>query len=173
MLPGLHSYKNFISDEWEENLITFINTQPWNEKLSRRTQHYGYEYDYSKVKSPKKTMPIPKILEIVKNAIESLPEIRGSHFDQCIINEYLPGQGINSHIDHVRYFGPIITSLSLGSNCNFKFKYLDKEINYLLEKKELLIFTGDSRYLWKHEIPKTESDRSGTRYSITFRTVIF
>ena len=37
--------------------------------------------------------------------------------DQLIVNEYLPGQGIASHIDCEPCFGGVICSLSLGSSC--------------------------------------------------------
>lgn len=47
-------------------------------------------------------------------------------FDQLIINEYQPGQGINPHIDNVKLFAEPIVSLSLGSECIMEF---DREIS--------------------------------------------
>ena len=41
--------------------------------------------------------------------------------DQTIINEYLPGQGISSHIDCEPCFEDTIVSLSLGSGCIMDF----------------------------------------------------
>lgn len=38
-------------------------------------------------------------------------------FDQLIVNEYEPGQGINPHIDNIKLFKSDIASLSLGSDC--------------------------------------------------------
>lgn len=38
-------------------------------------------------------------------------------FNQLIINEYNPGQGINPHIDNPILFSSPIVSLSLGSDC--------------------------------------------------------
>lgn len=42
-------------------------------------------------------------------------------FDQLIINEYTPGQGINPHIDNPTLFSSPIVSLSLGSDCVMEF----------------------------------------------------
>jgi alkylated DNA repair dioxygenase AlkB len=42
-------------------------------------------------------------------------------FDQLIINEYMPGQGINKHVDRIDIFENYICSLSLGSDCVMTF----------------------------------------------------
>ena len=59
-IPGLTIIEDFISEEEEKNLLKYINKQAWLNSLSRRVQHYGYEYDY---KSPqlKPALPIPEI----------------------------------------------------------------------------------------------------------------
>ncbi len=57
--------------------------------------------------------------EPVKQQIEAcLYEMMGKacSFDQLIVNEYQPGQGISPHIDNKTLFSDIIVSLSLGSN---------------------------------------------------------
>ena len=170
-INGLFLYKNYISDEYHNDLINFINDQPWNVSLSRRTQHYGYIYDYSKKSKPQSTIAIPEIFLQLKTNIESLPMINNIKFDQCIINEYFPGQGISPHVDHTTQFGPIVVSLSLASPCTFQFIRNNMVLNYKLEPKELCIMTEDARYFYKHSIPKTKSDRTGIRYSITFRSI--
>lgn len=52
---GLTIKKEFISEELEQLLITEIDKLPWfgfsNSPSSRRTQHYGYSYDYRSYKS--------------------------------------------------------------------------------------------------------------------------
>lgn len=42
-------------------------------------------------------------------------------FNQLIINEYLPGQGINPHVDNPTLFSSPIVSVSLGSECVMEF----------------------------------------------------
>lgn len=44
------------------------------------------------------------------------------HFDQLIVNQYEPGQGIESHIDKPALFEGIIASISLGSDCFMEFQ---------------------------------------------------
>jgi hypothetical protein len=46
-IPGLTYISNYISSEYEEKLLKLIDTQEWNLDLKRRTQHYGYKYDYT------------------------------------------------------------------------------------------------------------------------------
>lgn len=41
-MNGLTYIKDFITEDEELNLISFINSMEWNCELSRRTQHYGY-----------------------------------------------------------------------------------------------------------------------------------
>jgi alkylated DNA repair dioxygenase AlkB len=105
-----------------------------------------------------------------------------NNFDQLIVNEYKPGQGIYKHIDHVKYFGPIILCITCGSGCNIEFSREDTIVNIYVEPKSLYIMSGDARYKWRHGINNITTDiinngilkkvRRDTRYSITFRSII-
>lgn len=64
--------------------------------------------------------------------------------------EYYPGQGINGHIDRVDSFGPEVASLSLGSDTVMTFTCGQQSVDVLLERKSLVVLSGDSRYKWKH-----------------------
>lgn len=163
--------KEFITKEEEKELIKNINDQEWNLTLKRRTQHYGYEYSYTTTKLSK-TDPIPDFLLEILKKIENLTKEK---FQQVIINEYKPGQGIGAHIDHTTNFGDTIVSLSLGSQCIMNFG--EEEI--LLPRRGLLVLTGDYRYKIKHEIKARKFDiidgekvERNTRISITFRKVL-
>ncbi len=46
-IPGLSYISSYISSAYEEKLLKLIDTQEWNVDLKRRTQHYGYKYDYT------------------------------------------------------------------------------------------------------------------------------
>jgi len=192
-IPGLYNKKDFITEQQEQELIDFIYQQPWNTSLSRRTQHYGYLYDYHNTSVLKSTTPIPPLLLDYKVYIESIIESASEsksktktkiktvstaedmttviNFDQCIVNEYTDRQGIAPHIDHVVHFGPVIASLSLGSPCIFDFSRDEQECEITLDRCELLVLTGEARYKWKHAIAKGNRGRTGTRISITFRCV--
>lgn len=118
-VEGLTYRTMFISKAMETELIQEINSREWNTTLKRRTQHYGYKYSYDKTNTLELEQPIPLAFEPVKQQIEAyIHELTGTpcHFDQLIINEYEPGQGISAHIDNKILFSDVIVSLSMGSN---------------------------------------------------------
>jgi alkylated DNA repair dioxygenase AlkB len=180
MIVGLNITPNFITNDYENQLIQNITNEEWNTSLKRRTQHYGYTYNYKSRSITEKDYlgPFPKWLDeladyIVLNAkLDRKP-------DQIIINEYLPGQGISAHIDVPTIFDDHICSLSLGSDVNMIYSRNNQnQINYL-ESCSLLEMSSDARYKWTHSIPSTKYDVVDeikkirkTRWSVTFRKVI-
>ncbi|REC61015.1 hypothetical protein DRF65_18460 [Chryseobacterium pennae] len=99
-------------------------------------------------------------------------------FDQVIINEYEPGQGISNHIDCVSCFEDIIISVSLLSSCVMQFSKDREQQEILLQPRSLLLLSGEARYHWKHGIKAVKNDKwSDTiiprkrRISITFRKI--
>jgi hypothetical protein len=46
-IPGLTYIPNYIPIEYASELIQLIDANTWNLDLKRRTQHYGYQYDYT------------------------------------------------------------------------------------------------------------------------------
>ena len=176
MPSGLKVYTDFISDKEECDLLNNINKEKWDHSLPRRTQHYGYRYDY-RSKSLDIASPIPEwIKPITDKMIEQ--KLIEKEPDQIIINEYTPGQGIHAHTDRIDIFGDIIVSLSLGSGCSFIFTKPYKEYAMYLLPHTLIIMEDDSRYKWRHEIPSRKTDyvndqriKRSIRISITFRYV--
>lgn len=174
--PGLIYQEDFISEEVEKKLIEWIDKQPWNNSIKRRTQHYGYEYNYTQRVALQKTTPISgPLLELC----EELTSIMKP--EQCIINEYTKSQGIAAHIDACT-FGPIICSISLGSPCNMIFTKGDEKTSLYLAPRSIVVLTKDARYKWKHEIRPTSSITlpegreikkldDYRRISLTFRTM--
>ena len=175
MIKGLTYLPEFISKEEEKNLIEFIDSQQWNTDLKRRTQHYGYKYDYTKKKIDKDSYvgKIPKEFDFIIEKLEFNP-------DQMIVNEYQPGQGISRHTDCIPCFKETIASLSLGSICAMEFENKKgKKGSILLEPRSLLVLNGEVRYDWMHSIPARKEDiwENETiirerRISLTFRNVI-
>lgn len=159
----------FIDKDQERELIDDINTKGiWENTLSRKTQQYGYKYDYGNT-NIKPTLPIPDWLTGIKD--EAHPSA-----NQIIINHYYPGQGIASHIDHPK-FGDKIVSISLNSGCMMDFE-CDENTKYMiyLEPRSCIILEGDYRWKLKHGIAKRQSDlvdgnriKRKERISITLR----
>ena len=165
-INGLYYIENYL-DEYNLNdvkkFIQNVNLEHIGNRASRRVAHYGYYYSYDR--SGLKTAPqIPVEL----NNLIYLPLLNDVNFDQIIINEYKPGQKIAYHTDHQTLFGPIIACITVGQEVPIYFKY-GKEIKQVIPKEgSMYIMTGEGRYKWQH---MSNNDTSGTRYSITYRTI--
>ena len=176
-LSGLTYVPAFISKQREAQLIETINQGEWNTALKRRTQHYGYAYSYEKVNTLLKAAPIPPAFEDIQKQIEdylSSHEKSFCSFEQLIINEYQPGQGISAHIDNKILFGDIVAGLSLGSDAPMVFEKGTEKHTVLLERRSLILMEGEARNHWKHSIPARKKDQGiarGVRLSMTWRSV--
>eukprot|EP01080_Neovahlkampfia_damariscottae_P002076 gene2076-1948_t len=195
---GLVYINDFITKEEASDLVKFIDTQVWSSDITRRTQQYGYKYDYKSSTASEKTLPIPKEF---KQLMSKLEKFYGKGIDQIIINEYTQLQSIAKHVDRTDTFGEVVTSLSLLQPIGMKFHQLkevsDKElfnsktkrvaegITYyqVLQPNSLVVLTKDARYNWQHEIPKSNTfllengkkfkkGEDYRRISITCRTMI-
>lgn len=162
-INGLTYLDDFLTVEEEKQLLEKINSFEWSNKLSRKTQHYGYLYDYSNPKK-EKTTPIPDCFDSIINKLNTIYNI---HPDQLIINEYKPGQFISPHIDNIQLFEDNIASISLGSECTIQFINQNDIYKIVAERRSIIILSGDSRYNYTHEIIKNSN--SGIRVSLTFR----
>ena len=179
-IPGLLYIPGYISPTRHDELLREIDAQPWRGDLARRTQHYGYVYDYraKKVDAAAFVGALPPWLQPIADQLH-LDQLIDHAPDQAIINEYEPGQGIASHVDCVPCFGNAVISLSLGSAVVMDFKRQERHIPVLLEPCGLVVLRQQARYEWTHGIAKRRSDtyngqriERGRRISITFRTVV-
>ena len=172
---GLTLVEDYISKDYEAEIIDWIDLQKWSNSISRRTQHYGYEYNYTS-RNLKKTTPLFGIIaDIQKDLCNILKP------NQCIINEYKYNQGISAHIDSF-LFGPTIASISLNEDTVMTFEYKDKICNFFVPKRSLLVLEDDARYKWLHSISKnivyTHLDekivkpKDYRRISLTFRKTV-
>lgn len=194
MLPkGLILYENMLTPHQSQKLFEYINALKWDDALSRKVQHYGFTYDYllrePHTKPLKKTTKPPRVLECLADILYKF-KILTNYPNQIIVNRYLPGEGIGKHRDHHPIFGYDVATLSLGSPIvmrfepygKFKKKYRDISKGYIqdipLKVGSILVFGGDARYEWSHEIQKRKTDivdghtiKRDIRISITFRHV--
>ena len=165
---GLYLSKNIIDEPLEYKIIDWLDRQPWNISLSRRTQHYGYEYNY-RGGAVKPTTPMSGPILEIANLLNNCGIMNAN---QCIVNEYYRGQGISAHTDSLN-FGPIICGLSIGDDTTMLFEQGSKSFKCFLPRRSLLMMTNDARYKWKHFIDKSVSGKSKNyrRISLTYRTV--
>jgi len=185
-VPGLFIQENIITPEVETEIINWLDTKPWSNALSRRTQHYGYIYDYKQTNLEPGEKFDGWIITLSQFLLNNKIMEK---CDQVIINEYNRGQGIAKHIDGLRgnrpnIFGPVIVSISLNEDTNFIFRNTKSRdvTNVYVPKRSILVMMGDSRYTWTHEIPKLSTvNRNGElikknenyrRISLTFRSIV-
>lgn len=174
-VQGLTYLDKFCSSDEETDVLHILGSladHEWNTSLKRRTIHFGWTYPYSGQGGLVRAADIPDWCSTLQARLE---QITGCKFDQVIVNEYKPGQGIGAHVDHPGYFGPCVVSVSLGSDAVMTFtnkKNTHMRHDLLLSRRSAVILKDDARYLWQHSIPSRKSDYGSqrpTRYSLTFR----
>ena len=185
---GLEYHCDFLTAAEEDCLLERIDDSAWLADLSRRVLHFGYKYDYTsrKLDESSRIRPLPEWLARLSHVVREAASEEAKQlldpdqpFEQAIINEYMPGQGIAPHFDRDR-FGPIVATVSLGSAVNMDLHCDSTEVNHVrrLEPRSLLLLCGDARSKWRHGIAKRNSDtwnghktKRRRRVSITFRTI--
>lgn len=179
-VPGLHIVTNLITPSQEQALLRAVDGEQWLSTLHRRTQHYGYEYDYRTRNLPRRLGVLPEWSNAVVDALVDMGALLGPPHprpNQLIVNEYQPGQGISAHTDSNVFLSPIV-SVSLGSQCLMHFNKGSVSRDIELPTCSAVILTGESRNTWQHSIVGRKSDLiqgskrlRGRRVSLTFRYV--
>ena len=182
-VPGLKFVENFLSPEQQDHCVKRVDAavDQWHNDLTRRVQHYGWRYDY-KARAITPDMHIGALPDWLGELAQRLYAETGL-FDrapeQVIVNEYLPGQGIATHIDHPG-FGPTVCTISLLDDWEMDFSenWRDKS-PALLQRGSCALLTGDARSVWQHGIAPRKSEITDAgrrprkrRLSLTFRTVV-
>ena len=182
-VPGLKFLEGFLTLEEQAYCVERVDAADtqWRNDLSRRVQHYGWRYDY-KARAITPDMHIGALPDWLAQLAQRLYDETGL-FDcvpeQVIVNEYLPGQGIATHIDHPG-FGPTVCTISLLDDWEMDFSEHWKDKSpALLTRGSCVLLTDSSRSIWQHGIAprKTEALDNGRRdrkrrLSLTFRTVL-
>src|SRR3954454_19558543 len=172
LIPGLRYLPGYVSGSEDANVVRAIDTGAWNTEWQRRRQPYGGSYGKGG-----STLPIPGWGQLLADRLyaDGVTDVR---FDQMLVNEYLPGQGIALHRDY-EPFGRTVVSLSLLSPCvmDFRHRSTGRKERLLLEPRSLLVLSDAARYEWEHGIAPRKADvwhgqrvERRRRLSITFRS---
>jgi alkylated DNA repair dioxygenase AlkB len=173
-IPGLAYVPDYVTEAEERSLVRAIDRQPWDTQWRRRRQPYGATYG----KGP----PAPPIPDWGRRLAVRLSSdgITARPFDQMLVNEYLPGQGIALHRDYAA-FDRTVVSVSLLSACVMEFRHrpTGRRERLLLDPRSVLVLSDEARYEWEHGIPARKTDRwdgaslaRARRLSITLRRAI-
>jgi alkylated DNA repair dioxygenase AlkB len=174
-VPGFSIQFDYITAEEERELISHVDAGEWNTDWRRRVQRYGLGYGESATGSEFRDFPgwlKPLAARVGKySGFARFP-------DNCVINEYLSGQGIAPHKDYSN-FGPTVACVSLGSDTILDLYSEDRSrrVAVHVPRRSLWILGGEARSKWLHGIaPRLNDVINGARtprqrrISITFRT---
>jgi alkylated DNA repair dioxygenase AlkB len=176
-IPGFALRLDYINAEEEHELLDQLEAGPWQHDWRRRIQVYGLGYSNQRGGTPTWLRDFPDwLLPLAKRVAEDadfdrLPE-------NCVINEYVPPQGIGPHKDYAD-FGPAVACVSLGSHIVMDFANAEtrQRVPVLIPARSLWVIRDDARWKWTHAIAPRLSDtiagqktRRSRRVSITFRT---
>ena len=179
MIPGLSYHADALTDAQEQDLLSYMDEKgTWapvtDSDKSRRVQHYGYRYDYKRRVASEPTDVIP-VEWIGRTGLFGQED--DFKWNQVIVNEYLPGQGISTHVDSLAY-GNTIQCYTLGSGATMRFTHVDtgEKKDLYVAPRSLYTMSGEARYRWKHEMIGRKSDivgdkrvLRGRRVSVTLR----
>ena len=178
---GARLVPDVVTEAEERRILLRISEAAWLADLSRRVQHYGFRYSYRSrgIGRHDPAPPFPRWAAVVADRLR--PLFGGDRAEQCIVNEYCPGQGIGMHADHLS-FGPVVVSLSLGAAWHMHFRPrsrspyvrhgLPSDEVAVLPRRSALVLCGQARHAWMHAIdPAANARQAETRVSATFRTL--
>jgi alkylated DNA repair dioxygenase AlkB len=173
-IPGLLYLPEFVTPNEERELAAAIDREEWDLTWDRRQQPYGASYG----KGSGPVRPIPSWGLALAQRLDELKLI-DRPFDQMLVNEYVPGQGIALHRDY-EPFDRTVVSLSLLAPCVMEFRHVasGRKETLLLERRSLVALSDEARYEWEHGIARRKNDRwqgrtipRARRLSVTFRVL--
>ena len=175
-VPGLVYVPGFLPAAEQARVVAAIDASPWSTALRRRTQHYGWRYDYRSrsLDDTARLGPLPPWAAGLATRLR-LAGLVAPQFDQCIVNEYIGAQGIAPHVDMPGIFGPVVATVSLLEAWTMRFasRRNGRPASLRLAPGSVLLLTGEARYDWTHSIAPSAAEPDGTargrRISATFR----
>jgi alkylated DNA repair protein (DNA oxidative demethylase) len=163
---GLFYITGIVPYDKDKEIVKKLDEREWKPHsigvlTSRLVQHYGYYYNYRDYSTSEQAPPMPDfIVELRDIAVLKYKELgmQDVVFNQCIVNNYYPGEGISAHTD-APSFGPVIASFTLGAASEMLFtRGSSSKYSLYVEPGSLYIMSGDSRNKWKHQMPRRTFD---------------
>ena len=159
---------------WKQNTIKMYGKENPVPRLEAWYGDPGKSYTYSGITM--QPTPWNDDLKIIKNSIEP---VSGVIFNSVLINHYRDGKDrVAWHSDDEKELGknPVIGSVSLGAERNFKLRHKQYKANGLkkqitLRHGSFLLMKGSTQHHWMHEIPRT-AKTIGPRINLTFRVIL-
>ncbi len=175
-IPGFRLQRDYIGEPEEAHLLSCIENGPWQSDWKRRIQQYGFGYEGGQSKLTWLRDFPDWLCSLAQRVAQDAPLERFP--ENCVINEYLPPQGIGPHRDYPE-FGGSIACVSLGSDVvmNFANRELGRVVPVHVPRRSFWVISDEARWKWTHGIAPRLADTiagerraRGRRVSITFRT---
>lgn len=191
-IPGAEIYydKNFLPPEEATALFNaLLNKCAWERRHSsfqyavpRDEAYYGdpgSNYTYSR-REYKPLAWIPELLSLKTRVEDATPAAAYRNlglprlgYNAVLCNLYRNGNdSVGWHADAEPEMGPVIASVSLGTERLFRLKSLNGSVVFAerLSPGSLLIMAGQTQKNFKHEVPK-EPGVEQPRINLTFRRI--
>lgn len=159
---GFTYIQDFVTEDEEAFLLAKIDAAPrWKALAHRRLQMWGGECVGKTLVSkplPPHVTQFPALITRLEQTGAFVASKHGQP-NHCLVNEYLPGQGIMPHADGPAYF-PVVATISLGAPTLLDWYRTKPEGGYdptpafsiLLEPRSLLITRGQAYTRYLHGI---------------------
>ena len=151
---------NFITEDEETHILKMVYNAPkpkWTCLRNRRLQDYGG------IPHPNGLIPepIPSWLTTFMTRISDLRIFGDGTANHCLVNEYIPGQGIMPHLDGPTFY-PTVSTISCGSHTILEFADLNdnsgRACDLLLERRSLVIVQKEMYTAHMHSISEIKED---------------
>lgn len=167
-IEGIYVKEEVISPEEEEFITTKIDEKEWiHSQSGRRKQDFGPRVNFKKKKvSVGSFEGLPSYIKSVWERIKSEHQEILSDFlpvELCNL-EYDPrrGSSIEPHFDDfwvwgdrlvtINYLSRTILTLTQSEDESLK----DKEVLIIMNRRSLLVLSGEARNIWKHEVKRKD-----------------
>ncbi len=166
-------YIGKLKDEisWKQESIRIFGKSYLTPRLTAWYGDAGAVYSYSRLKlSPEPWSPALAQLR------DMIIAVNGSRFNSVLLNWYRDGNdSMGWHADDEKELGvnPVIASLSLGQERDFRFRRKDNHrdtFNVKLANGSLLVMGGAIQHFWQHALPRSVRPLS-ERINLTFRLI--
>jgi len=173
-IRGLACVRNYISASEEADLLDMIDARPWVNVQKRSSQYYGPGLSGSRLSGlPGWALALAERLRYDGFTRE--------WFDECTVDELLPGQGLGQHTDSALSYGETVISLTLGAPLVMEFRHTSGRLKVpvLVPPRSLLVLNNAARYKWRHGVTARKADwydglevRRGRHVAVTFRQTL-
>ncbi|GAP43548.1 alkylated DNA repair dioxygenase AlkB [Lentimicrobium saccharophilum] len=166
-------YIGKLKDEisWKQESIRIFGKSYLTPRLTAWYGDAGAVYSYSGLKlSPEPWSPALVQLR------DMIIAVTGSRFNSVLLNWYRDGNdSMGWHADDEKELGvnPVIASLSLGQERDFRFRRKDNHrdtFNVKLANGSLLVMGGEIQHFWQHALHRSARHLS-ERINLTFRLI--